>query len=547
MVWRSEQREQQAERDLGRTDVRRGTAAALVGAFLATLLAVPVLQLATQPPDPKPLLAGLPDECRLERFERRLEDDSTAGRWLLPRLQLLLTRWLGVGNEKVDPGRDGWLYHRPGVDYVIGPGFLGPDVLAARRLGAKACESPPQPDPVRAIVAFREELARRGIHLVLLPTPVKAVAAPEHLASAARPPLQNPSYADFRSALEASGVDVFGPTPLLLAPGSFLATDTHWRPEAMERVAAALAARLREGGWLSGDGSEQLERVALRVRNYGDLTRMLNLPEGQTLFPPETATIRQVRRAGRPWRATRGAEVLLLGDSFSNVYSDRAAFGSERSGERLDWGEAAGLGEQLSFALARPVDRIVRNAGGAYTARADLARQVARDAAEGRDRLAGVRVVVWQFAMRELAVGDWKEVALAPPPARASAPPAAAPAAAESTIRAALEARAEPPRPGSVPYRDALIALHLRHVEVLGGAAVPGEILVYAFGMKDDVWTDLARLAPGSQLVLRVRPWDDEAVQGSVASLNRAELDDLDLLALPAYFGEPSPEGGSRP
>jgi alginate O-acetyltransferase complex protein AlgJ len=492
------------------------------------------------------LLEGIPDECELRRFERALEDDSEAGRRLLPRLQALLTGALRVGNEQVYLGRDGWLYNRAGVEYATGPGFLEPEVQEARLRSAGPCETVPEPDALAALAGFHEELAARGIRLLLLPTPGKAVAAPERLARSAGP-FQNPSFAAFVGALEARGVEVLDPTPLLLEPGSYLGTDTHWRPEAMERVARALAERIEATAELSPAERGAYAREEREARHFGDLVLMLNLPQGQRLFPPEAVTIRPVREGGRAWRTRRGAEVLLLGDSFSNVYSNSAAFRSERAGEGFDWGEGAGLAEQLSYALGRPVDRIARNAGGAHAARSDLAREAAREAEAGRDRLAGVRVVVWQFAVRELAQGDWRAAPLPPPleraaPSHAAQPPRAAeesPAGA-SRIRAALVARAEPPRPGSVPYRDALIALHLRDVETLTGGAVPREILVYTWGMRDDAWTAAARLATGSRVELLVEPFESDAAQARAGSLNRVELDDLELLALPAFLGEPA-------
>lgn len=546
MAGTSEERERQAERELGSTEVGRGLACALVGAFLATIVAVPALQLASAPPDATSLVEGIPSECTLRRFDDRLEEESVVGNWLLPRLQSFLVRVLRVGSEQVYLGSQGWLYHRPDVDYVTGPGFLEPRVLAARGLGGDACEGPPAADPVTAVTGFAAQLAERGIRLVLVPTPVKPAAAPERLARA-EGPLQNPSFAAFVAAAEAGGARVFDPVSLLLGPEAYLATDTHWRPEAMERVAAALARYLEEQGALAPAPSVRYARAPRAARHYGDLTLQLNLPPDQDLYPPEAVTIQAVQEAGAPWRPVRGAEVLLLGDSFSNVYSDPAAFASERAGDGLGWGEGAGFAEQLSFALGRPVDRIARNAGGAHAARADLAREVARDAEAGRDRLAGVRVVVWQFAERELSQGDWKPIPLAAAPGkRAAAPPGQAPAGA-SVVLGSLAARAEPPRPGSVPYRDALIGLHLRDVATRSGPAAPSEIVVFVFGMRDDAWTDAARLAPGARVSLRLEPWDDEDVQRRVGSLNRAELEDFDLLALPAYFAELLAPGGSPP
>jgi alginate O-acetyltransferase complex protein AlgJ len=54
----------------------------------------------------------------------------------------------------------------------------------------------------------------------------------------------------------------------------------------------------------------------------------------------------------------------------------------------------------LSYALARPVDRLAQNDDAAFATRA----MVAGDPA----RLTGKRVVVYQFATRELAFGDWR-------------------------------------------------------------------------------------------------------------------------------------------
>ena len=115
-------------------------------------------------------------------------------------------------------------------------------------------------------------------------------------------------------------------------------------------------------------------------------------PDTQPLFDEETVTVRRILAAdGTPWRSSTDTDVLVLGDSFSNIYSL----------ESMGWGASAGLVEQLSFALRRPVDRIVQNDAGAYATRELLQRS-------GPGRLAGKKVVVWQFATRELAFGDWR-------------------------------------------------------------------------------------------------------------------------------------------
>jgi alginate O-acetyltransferase complex protein AlgJ len=105
---------------------------------------------------------------------------------------------------------------------------------------------------------------------------------------------------------------------------------------------------------------------------------------------------------GSLWRSTAAADVLLLGDSFSNIYSL----------ESMGWGVSAGFTEQLALALRRPVDRLVQNDQGAFATRAMLQRSP--------ERLDGKRVVVYQFAARELAFGDWKILPLPRPGERPS-------------------------------------------------------------------------------------------------------------------------------
>ena len=97
---------------------------------------------------------------------------------------------------------------------------------------------------------------------------------------------------------------------------------------------------------------------------------------------------------GWAWSPNADAEILLLGDSFANIYSLPT----------LGWGGSAGLAAQLSVELGRPVDTLTINDNGSYATRAALASAIRR----GRDRLADKKVVVYQFACRELAFGDWR-------------------------------------------------------------------------------------------------------------------------------------------
>jgi alginate O-acetyltransferase complex protein AlgJ len=113
---------------------------------------------------------------------------------------------------------------------------------------------------------------------------------------------------------------------------------------------------------------------------------MLALPHNQSSFPPETASITRVLAAdGSPWQPDERADVLVMGDSFNNIYSLA----------EMGWGASAGFAEHLSAALGRPLDRLVINAG-------PYRQELVREMAAGRDRLAGKRDLRVRRAKRPL-------------------------------------------------------------------------------------------------------------------------------------------------
>jgi alginate O-acetyltransferase complex protein AlgJ len=212
---------------------------------------------------------------------------------------------------------------------------------------------------------------------------------------------KNPSYEQFVLDVRGMGVDIFDPTPPKLGANEgvrFLEQDTHWTPEWMEKAAGQLAGFVRDVVTLPPPAvAPAWKRVAMPVTRVGDIVDMLKLTDGQTVFAPRTVTIHQVQDAsGAEWEPDPTGDVLLLGDSFTNVFSL----------EPMGWGSAAGLAPQLAYALGRGVDVIAQNDSGAFATRQALARELGGP----DDRLAGKRVVIWEFASRELAVGDWKPV-----------------------------------------------------------------------------------------------------------------------------------------
>jgi hypothetical protein len=413
-------REAIAIAEVGVTDVSPRTARAMVGLFLLALAVVPLTEWRAVSTRTSELFAAQVEKMQgvphggsvwarvvaknrvvlegLSAFERTLDDESLIGRTLRPRAQAVMTGRLGVGNERVYAGQSGWLFYRPDVEYVTGRPFLDPAHMRRRIRSAPEWTAAPAPDPRPAIVRFSQDLAARGIVLIVMPTPVKPGVHPEMMASrlaGTTGVVHNASYRALMDDLRTAGVQVFDPSEALTAARQgapqYLATDTHWTPEAMEAIAALVAGAASNAAALPPlpDPGYLVERA--EVRSTGDTAKMLDLPDPSALFPPETVWLRRVLQPdGTLWRSSRDADVLLLGDSFSNIFSL----------ESMGWGTSAGLAEQLSSALRRPVDRLVQNDQGSFATRAMLQRDPSR--------LQGKRVVIYQFAARELAQGDWK-------------------------------------------------------------------------------------------------------------------------------------------
>ncbi|MDQ6860420.1 MAG: hypothetical protein M3032_04595 [Verrucomicrobiota bacterium] len=524
-------REGEAELALNGTVFTKWTPQILIALFLVTITAVPVIQLAvewqrTHALRAMPMFAtfgevlrlsgALPHANDLRAAEKTLESDSVVSQWLLPHGESVLIGKLHAASEQVYPGRDGWLFYRPDVDYVTGPPFLAAAQLQRRTHAARV-----EPDPVKAIVRFRDQLAARGIELVVLPVPTKATVQGEMLSNRVSPNelLQNASFAEFQKQLTAAGVQLFDPTPALIQRKNapvYLEKDTHWRPETMQFVTQHLAAFLNLP---APPNAAALQVGDKEISGVGDLSRMLKLPNESS----QTVTIHQVTSGHSLWRANPDADVLLLGDSFSNIFSLEA----------LGWGESAGFAEHLSVALGgRPLDCILRNSDGAFATREMLANELAR----GRDRLKGKKLVIWEFVARELAFGNWKLIDLklgAPAPSRFFSP---APGE-EVEVTGTVEALSSVPRPGSVPYADHVMSVQLADVQFPAQAKRESvRAIVYLMSMHENVWTPAARMRIGDHVMVRLRAWSD--VSSRFEQINRSELDDPELQLEEPAWGE---------
>ena len=437
----------------------------------------------------------------LHGFEKSLEKDSILSHHLLPRFQWLATKYLNLGNEKVILGHDDWLYYRPDVDYLIAGAF------SLNSTGSSGDNSESKGSPMAALKSFRNDLSKRGISLLLLPVPVKPMIDPEHLSIDRRKvqkKLQTASYTFFVEKLNFEGIEVLDLTEILLnrkistGKPQYLERDTHWTPDAMEAVADSLASKVRGLSPADFPNQSSPKREFVAVHQPGDLTGMLDLPPSQKLFAEQEVIIRPFHNPdGGHWNPDPNSPVLLLGDSFTRVFS----------AEDLNWGRDAGLAERLSEKLGKNIDVLAINAGGSSSVRQSLARSA--------NRLDGKKIVLYEFSMRDLSEGDWKVIRI--PDADSDS---VKPEHSEDgiTVTGVIEEISEIPPPGSNPYKDFVRSLHLKEVE----GATARDILVFVHAIRKGRSTGAQSLQSGKRVTLHLIAWNK--VESQCGSLNRSEL-----------------------
>ncbi len=334
------------------------------------------------------LFRRAPSAVHLRAYEDALEAESWLANRLRPWMQLALFAVLDDPGPKTVRGRNDWFFYRPGVEYLT----QRPPTDADRD------------DPVAAICHYRDQLAARGIRLIVMPTPNKESVYPERLTgrASARSLAVGSSTRSVTQRLRSAGVEVvdlfeiYGRAKLDAAgePSLYLAQDSHWSPVGVELAARGVAQRLLELGWVDRGNTRYSTRSKPTAR-VGDLLRMLEVPGITTRFGPETVTSRQVVDAatGEPYRDDPLAEILVLGDSFLRIY------------ERDEPG-AAGFVAHLARELEQPLASIVNDGGASTLVRQELHRRPSL--------LTNKQVVIWEFVERDIRLGleGWQRVPL---------------------------------------------------------------------------------------------------------------------------------------
>jgi hypothetical protein len=360
--------------------------------FLVVIYMVPVAQslvevIRGKAPQFLDVFRHVPNRPVLRAYEKELEDRSIFASRVRPWMQYARFVLFRDAGDKALVGKNGWLFYRPDVRYLVEP-------------------STPQSgdnseDPFDAVTFFRDQLRARGIQLMVVPMPgkpslyggmltnrlsgVKRISSPtltliEHLR---------------RAGIEVLDLfDLFGTHQTASRDPLYLAHDTHWSAAAAEVAASAVAARLEELGW-ARRGTVDYGVRPITVPRRSDIARMMRVALIEEHFPPEAVATRQVhdKATGAAYRDDPAASVLVLGDSFLRIY-------------QTDEPTAAGFIAHLARRLRQPVASVVNDGGASTLVRQELARRP--------QQLLGKAVVIWEFVERDIRFGTegWKAVPL---------------------------------------------------------------------------------------------------------------------------------------
>lgn len=453
---------------------------------------------------------------RLTAWENSAKTLPLLGQWR--RIdQARVTASLGTGNAKVFAGENGWLYYRPDLEAVTGK---GPDHLEPPSVAREKAAKTWQP-PLPVIRDFAAQLAGRNIRLVFVPVPTKPMVCREGLGLEPGTSIP-PAWGRVANDLAAAGIGFVDLFPVIVDRGPdhgrFLKQDTHWTPGTMEAVAREVAAKVSPGTAPGGPRFETLKRAG-----PGDLVGMLDLEGGkQTLFPLEEV---ELERVSNP-PAGDGGDVVLLGDSFVNVFED-PALGFGEGGETVI---GAGFASHFAAALGRPVQTIAINGGGATAVREAFA-------GLPTERLAQVKTVVWVLSSRDVLLPEiparragieWRPVPLP----KTDSPPAVPTAVAVRELVGTLVERSNIEDPTQTPYAEAVFSTVFKTDD-------GSEHFVFFWGFRKRQLEPAAALEPGRRYRLKIMPFEENA-----AAVRSTRLDDLfrpDLVPVFAESFEPVP------
>jgi len=471
----------------------------------------------------------------LRSFETEIEKAPIAEA-IRRQTQEKLTAWFGEGNTKTVLGNQGQFYLRAAIDGLVGYGPLKPEPDSVMKDPDRPVWTPPLP----VIEKFASQLKERGIELMLVPMPVKPMIYPEDIGTVAStgPVLhrdQEKLYAELREA----GVEVLDLSDLFWSMKKdgqvFLKQDTHWTQSTMQRAAEEVANKIKSRPWFTdAKGELEVGEETLQRKHEGDQVKMLDLAKPGKLFDPETQSLKIIndRSSGLRVRTDPQSSIVLLGDSFVNIYDDPGIGFGDPDWLATDDNDiepliGAGFAQHLAAELQTPLDTISKNGGGAT--------QVRKEFAKRPDNVVRAKkLVVWLIASRDLLLSEtpglragvqWRDVIFNTRIAEIPTHPVTSNAT-EVVIEAELKERTALIDPKSKPYTEAIYSAFFSiNKTVKGDLKIKGnEFPAYLWGFRKDKVVPSGRLEVGKKYRLTLVPWASKTKLQTVQVLDNLKV-----------------------
>jgi alginate O-acetyltransferase complex protein AlgJ len=330
------------------------------------------------------LVRQSPTAKNLEDFEKELIDGFRIGRWIRHTVGMAHgLNYTGIVRIPVIRCDNGFLFLQEEFERYRSFSLLDPSPAPTANL-------------VHAIEDYSRQLRQRGIHLVVLPVPLKASIYPELIwpdYRASDGPAYVPSYQEFLSRLHQDGVDVLDVSPELWAAKNsasepiFIKDDTHWSWRGRGIAADVLAEHIQP--MLAGCDPIHFDLVTAAAEQSHDLRAIIgDTTNPQSNDPP--LYLEGVYQNGKPLFAGNDSPVLLLGDSYSEIGSTTGA----------------SLASDLIKRLHMGVQMIAWPGAGMSGAREKLQNDPSA--------LTNKKIVIWEFAGKSMWENFLPEVPLPP-------------------------------------------------------------------------------------------------------------------------------------
>lgn len=295
-----------------------------------------------------------------------------------------------------------WLFFTAELKSLLSPPFWGERAAAVSR-----ASNPKFADPLPAILDFHQQLQAAEIELWMVPVPAKIAVFPRHFASSTSQVSwrTDESHVACYELLRARGIQVLDLTAdfglsakATTAEPTFCLTDSHWSGAGVRLAAKTLGEKVQKAGWYHSLPKIQLHTEPLTVEITGDLAKLLNEQNPVREKLALTRVFQMIDGKSQPVADDPGSPILLLGDSHTLIFHDPSLYA-----------EGCGLADHLAERTGIRLDVIGVRGSGANAARLNWRRRT--------DPLAGKKLVIWCFSMREFTenTDGWRVIPITKP------------------------------------------------------------------------------------------------------------------------------------